>query len=312
MRNYSIDTLKMICAILVIFIHTPKPLIWEECMAPVFRCAVPIFFMISGYFTYSKSDINNVVRKRIMGQLKVLLWGTGLYFIISIITNGASAFEKMHHFLTPSFFLFNTLPYAGHLWYILAYTYILVIMLFVEKYNLYKLLFITTPILLMGVIVLGTYSGIILNHTLPLQYSRNFIFTGLPFFTLGMIIKRYKNIPSLLLLVIAIVAFYIIGLIEVSSLGVFAGDVYISTILLSVSIFLLFLNIKQPKDTIVSRLGREDCLYIYVLHFFIANIIRRYNTTIPSLSYISTPLVLLLTLLLIYFLRKTKIIGKII
>ena len=312
MRNYSIDTLKTICAILIIFIHTPKTEIMQECVAPFFRCAVPLFFMISGYFTYGKSNLNNVIRKRIIGQLKILGWGMALYFIISVITNGTTTIDKMHHFLTPSFFLFNTVPYAGHLWYIIAYIYVLVFMLIVEKYNLYTPLFITTPFLLLGTLVTGTYSGILLNNSLPFHFSRNFFFTGIPFFTLGMIIKHYKQTPTIPFLTIATIAFYIIGLVEVSFIGVFAGDCYFSTIFLSVFIFLLFINIKQPNDTVFSRLGREDSLYIYVLHFFIADIVRKYTTTFPSLQYISTPLVLCLTLLLIILLRKTKIIGKII
>ena len=57
MRNYSLDTLKFVCAIFVIFIHTPQPEIWEIYITPLIRCAVPIFFMISGYFTYGKKDL---------------------------------------------------------------------------------------------------------------------------------------------------------------------------------------------------------------------------------------------------------------
>ena len=54
MRNYSIDTLKFICAFLVIFIHTPQPDVYYIAITPISRCAVPIFFMISGYYTFGK------------------------------------------------------------------------------------------------------------------------------------------------------------------------------------------------------------------------------------------------------------------
>lgn len=268
--------------------------------------------MISGFFTYGKNGLNDVIRKRIIGQLKILCWGVGLYFIVSLIKEGPSAVEKMQHFLTPSFFMFNTLPYGGHLWYIIAYIYILVIMLFVEKYNLYKPLFIITPILLVGTIAIGTYSEIFLSSTFPVPYSRNFLFTGLPFFSLGMIVKHFKPALSTPLLITSMIMSYILGLAEVHYLGVFGGDCYLSTIFLSASTFLLFLNIKQPKDTLFSKIGREDGLYIYVLHFIIANFTNKYSAQVPILLYISTPLVLLLTLLLIDILKKTKVIGKLI
>lgn len=47
-RNYSIDILKFICAILVVFLHTDC--VYHDYILPLTRCAVPCFFMISGYF----------------------------------------------------------------------------------------------------------------------------------------------------------------------------------------------------------------------------------------------------------------------
>lgn len=45
-RNYSIDILKFICAILVVFLHTDC--VYHDYILPLTRCAVPCFFMISG------------------------------------------------------------------------------------------------------------------------------------------------------------------------------------------------------------------------------------------------------------------------
>ncbi len=54
MRNYSIDTLKLICAIIVIYAHTPQTAICKIGLTPLTHCVCPIFFMISGYLTYGK------------------------------------------------------------------------------------------------------------------------------------------------------------------------------------------------------------------------------------------------------------------
>ena len=55
-RNYSIDILKTICCFLIIIIHIPWN--FKEEILPLTRCAVPCFFMISGFFLYQKDGID--------------------------------------------------------------------------------------------------------------------------------------------------------------------------------------------------------------------------------------------------------------
>ena len=47
MRNSTVDILKAICAMLVVLLHVETPL--AHYYQPLMRCAVPCFFMISGY-----------------------------------------------------------------------------------------------------------------------------------------------------------------------------------------------------------------------------------------------------------------------
>ena len=311
MRNYSLDTLKLICAIFVIFAHTPQPSIWENYIAPPIRCAVPIFFMISGYFTYGKKDIIPIIHKRIIQLLKVFGIVFLFYFSFFMIANGKDSLEHLSVLLSHNFILLNTVPYSMHLWYIAAYIYVLLIILLVDKYNLYKWLFNITPILLLTGLLIGKYSEILLSHYFPPNYTRNFLFTGLPFFTLGMFIKKAKQLPNIYVAGISCILLYILGIIEFPSFEDL-GMYYVSTIFLSLSIFILFINIIQVKDNIFSKIGREDSLYIYLLHFIIATGITLLCDKIPYLPYFSAITTLSLTLVLIYILRKLKIIGKII
>lgn len=308
MRNYSIDTLKLICAIFVIFIHTPQPEVWSKYITPLMRCAVPIFFMISGYFSYGKKNLADTIHKRIIEQIKIFSWGFILYFIIHLIMGWKVQCN------VPYTLLFNFIPnnYA-HLWYILAYIYVLIVMLFVDKYNLYKILFCCVPILLIVALSIGAYSEILIGRSFALIYTRNWLLTGLPFFALGMMIKLIERpLMSYIPILISIVVFYIMGLFEITYLQLGNGDYYISTIFLSISIFLLFINVKQSNDNLFSRVGRKDSLYIYILHFFIAAIITKYNLQYPHLAYVSTLITLCLTLSFIALLKKIKCIGTII
>ena len=55
-RLYNIDSLKLLCAIFVIFIHVSTP--YQKYILPLTRCAVPCFFIISGYFIYSETLVS--------------------------------------------------------------------------------------------------------------------------------------------------------------------------------------------------------------------------------------------------------------
>lgn len=311
MRNYSLDTLKFVCAIFVIFIHTPQPEIWEIYITPLIRCAVPIFFMISGYFTYGKNNLIHTLYKRIIHLITIL--GIVFFFYLSIflIVNGKDSLEHLSILFSYNFFLLNSVPYCMHLWYIVAYIYVLLIMLMVEKYNLYKWLFLLTPILLLTALTIGKYSGIILGNSFPTNYTRNFLLTGLPFFALGMIIKKAKQLPNIYISGTLCILFYILGIIEVINIKN-SGDWYATTIFLSLSIFISFINIKQVKDNIFSKTGRENSLYIYLLHFIIATGITLLSNRFPYLPYFSALITLSLTLILIYIFRRLRIIGRII
>lgn len=308
MRNYSIDTLKFICAILVIFIHTPQPYVWNDFIIPFNRCAVPVFFMISGYFTLGKKEINNVIYKRIIYLAKILCWGFLLYASLFFVANGKDSLEHISIIFTKHFFIFNAVPYGMHLWYIFAYIYVLILILFVHRFNLYKLLFYATPIILITALAVGRYCEI----TGISLHTRNFLFTGLPFFTIGMMIKRAKKLPSKQFALICGSIIYIISIIEVKLIRGGLGDFYATTIPLSILIFILFLNIRQTKDNIFSKIGREDSLYIYLFHFVFATILSTKCGTIPYIPYYSAFVVFCATMILIWILRKLKIIGRII
>lgn len=95
MRNYSFDTLKFICAIFVIFIHTPQPELWNNYITPIIRCAVPIFFMISGYYTYGKKNLIPTIHKRIIYLIKIFVIILFYYFSCFMIINGKDSLEHI-------------------------------------------------------------------------------------------------------------------------------------------------------------------------------------------------------------------------
>ncbi len=98
-----------------------------------------------------------------------------------------------------------------------------------------KLFFCLIPALLIGNLLLGSYSTLIFSTDIPLILSRNSIFTGLPFFLIGALIRKSTfninkfsafliTILGILILIIQINEFHL-----VKTLNDNFGDIYIST-----------------------------------------------------------------------------------
>ena len=86
-RDYAaVDLFKMVCAILVMMIHT-KPfenIFWLDAgIGMITRFAVPFFFTTAGYFVFKKIDNNPEKRKKIIGQYLFRL--LRFYFIWFIV-----------------------------------------------------------------------------------------------------------------------------------------------------------------------------------------------------------------------------------
>ena len=66
MRNKSLDAVKAIAACLVVCIHVSFPGQAGQLVKVLARCAVPFFFMVSGYFCYYQ---NCNASKRILSKI---------------------------------------------------------------------------------------------------------------------------------------------------------------------------------------------------------------------------------------------------
>lgn len=146
-RNYSIDVLKFVCAVLVVVLHTDFE--FHDVILPLTRCAVPCFLMISGFLLYSVKGIGNERLKRnIKYVFHCLVWSTLLFFAFRVYMScGKITIPSKKQWI--NFVVFNDNPFGGHLWYLGAYLYVLVIMLVIDKYRLWKPLLWITPMLLL-------------------------------------------------------------------------------------------------------------------------------------------------------------------
>lgn len=207
MRLHSLDTLKFICAVLVVFLHVSTPL--RQYYLPITRCAVPCFLIISGYLLWG-DEMESRMRKGAVRIFKIIIWSSILYTLQKLIANHFDI-----HSIIPSgkilfyFLVFNKNPWGFHLWYLGAYLYVLLICILIGKYKLWNFAYIIVPVLLITDILLGKYSLLTLGYEIHYWYLRNWIFVGFPFFLIGTYIKRTRiNISKTVVLGGGNIVFY--------------------------------------------------------------------------------------------------------
>ena len=198
-RYLGVDILKAFCAFLVVCIHCPFVGIVGDYIVMVARIAVPIFFMITGFFYadivrkgHTRIQIQKIFFLFLKANLLYLLWEIMLIFIsvdnIKIYFKQTVTIKVLIKFL-----IFNDSPFGGHLWYLGEILYVLIINEILNNKSFQNVLYIITPILLLGDLSLGKYSLLLFGREFSYVLVRNFLFVGLPYFCIGKLIRRIEE-----------------------------------------------------------------------------------------------------------------------
>lgn len=291
-RNNNIDSLKSICAFLIVCIHVPFPGEIGSYITALSRIAVPIFFMITGYF-YS-----DVVKKgRTARQIKkifVLMVEANLvyfvwkWFYTAVTSNVAFISSTFTVKNLLRFVFFNDSPLNGHLWYLGAILYVLIITAIANKLRITKVLYWLTPVLLILDLVLGKYSLVLFNREFPYVLVRNFLFVGIPYFCIGRMIREgvgqkiNKNTTVLLIFIFSLTTCTERFILVSADMNP-TRDHYISTTFLAIVMFLFALKCGSGKEPInldknivggggywltdlLAIIGRKYSTWLYIFH----------------------------------------------
>lgn len=312
-RLNNLDVLKAICAFLVICIHISYKGNLGDTITPLCRIAVPIFFMITGYFYYktSKSPL-----KQIKKVLILIILANFLYFIFGIIINGKVDLPTKEDIFKS--LIFNSSPFAFHLWYLNALLYVLVIAYIADKLNIRKRMYFLIPVLLVTNIIFGEYAIVLFNKDYDPIYMRNFLFIGIPYFFIGDLLYKNKenlikkfSIKKLTILIPILVLTTVLEehILTINKMDAI-GDIYISTTFLAIAIFLFAIQVKQvSNENILAIIGRKYSTYIYVLHLVFIDIFNKYVSSNNILNNSIQIIIFLASLLvaIIYVSFKNKI-----
>lgn len=326
-RNDGLDLLKLICAFLVISAHKPFPQPMGIYPATMARMTIPIFLMITGYFSLSRlstgDDSRPVfgIRKggtKLIKTLKLLLLASGLYLVIGICDNYPTATIK--EYLASIFnakimrkmLLYNTSPFAIHLWYLNAVLYAMAFIVLMDKVRARKLLYVLTPFLIAVDFILGRYSIILLGRYYPVYYTRNWLFFALPNLSIGMMLKEYDIVErtkkyhwqlgiASILLIAGMMAehFHFEDVIKKG-----ARENYIFGVFASLALFLWFAQIPRLSGIILQKLawlGNTASAGIYIIHIYFVQHLPKlvkqlhlrdfYKSTAPVIIFILSAIV---------------------
>lgn len=257
-RVLIFDILKSICAFLIVCIHVPFPGEVGSYITALSRIAVPIFFMITGYF-YSEVTRKRKITRQIMKIFILMIEANLLYLVwkwfctvVSSDVNFLSNTFNVKNLLR--FIFFNDSSLSGHLWYLGAILYVLIITAIADKLKLSKALYWLTPLLLVMDLILGKYSLILLKREFPYILVRNFLFVGVPYFCIGRMIREglgqkiKKNTAAFLIVLFSLttcVERFILVSIDMNP----TRDHYLSSTLLAVAVFLFMLKLRGDQTT---------------------------------------------------------------
>ena len=210
-RNYHLDLLKLLASMAVVLIHVTDNTTGSKLWGPVLDLAVPIFFMVTGYFVGHRSTIYNkkYVKKLISLYISIgAVYWVGDFIVYNIaVGNKLSISTYFETYIVPRV-SWNMLL-AGeigkyHLWYIWASIIGILLFMGLKKCKVPDWL----------LVVLGGV-GYILSLNNPISYISNGGFPKALFFiTVGHFLhnktqvytnpKRWLILPALLVLVITL------------------------------------------------------------------------------------------------------------
>lgn len=271
--NYHLNSIKGIACLGVVPIHIKFPEIIGEIFWVLGQFAVPLFFMISGYYMPERQNkFEDIKIKRKAFHIgKITICSIFIYWLYFCIRGGVKQL-KWNNKILIKLLVLQDLDFlnAGHLWFLLSllYIYILCYIVLKRKRNRTNKIYFLIPLLFLIRIIIPAFSGY------NWHWRGNFLITGVPYFLTGRFIADHKIIflkIKIKSLYAALVLGFVFAVFQV--FVPYRINIYDSGIILS-SIAIFFIAQKAPDNSIsfFEKLGEKHSLYIYIMHILMADL----------------------------------------
>ncbi|MFA9465474.1 MAG: acyltransferase family protein [Velocimicrobium sp.] len=284
-RKWAFDSLKGISCIIIILFHCPIPGLLGEAIIYALRFPVPIFFMITGYFSYFKDE--KWLKRKFISMFKIIIISEILYGFAQIVVNCTLKGETIKRYLStvegvqyPLRTIVTGTFFNGTLWYLYAafWTYLILILISkINRDNKFNIFFITVLLLFQ---IAGRYYY--QNHydiDNNIFIFRNAITFGLPLTLIGRILAKHErvikghiNTDKACLMIL-----FGLGLIIVEY--IFSHqymDFHFSSAIISIGLFILAMVYTGKPNRILkgfSFVGKQLSTLIYLSHYMFILII---------------------------------------
>lgn len=260
-RSLSLDILKIILSFFVVMGHL-QPLFYTDALEGWFfsnglcRVLVPCFFMISGFFIFSKIDDMKAIGKY-LGQL-LIVYAVWSLFYLFFYYEGTGIVTILGRLVFGYF----------HLWYLPALFSGLIIFKLIRK-------LIKSDALIIILILLLYLTGHVLDPTRTMaHYFRNGLFIGLPFIAFGYYVRKFSlkdlfTTKQLIAIIIVSIATLMLETYLYYMDGMKFSDMYLSALILCPATIILCL--KHPlkvKNSIFTEYFSDLPSGIYYIHLF--------------------------------------------
>lgn len=297
-RNHPIDLLRLVSAFSVVCLHnfSCSGVACSEEVVALARFAVPLFFIFSGYFAAGFTP-----RRKWKQALKIFLLAlfSNLAYLAVDLARQTSPFavryrlkELFSAVKIRDFLLFNESPISGHLWFLSALLYcILLDLLFtlVTKRLKHRAAFYGVTAALLLLCGLALYQVFTRDPAVEFQlyYYRNFFFLGLPFFLIGKLLWTRESLRRPLPkwgYLLLIFGSCVLTLVEFKLLGVW--ELYLGSAVLAAALAHLAVchSLAEPKRPVraLAWLGRYASLPVYIVHlYFLDRLKGAYYANLP-------------------------------
>lgn len=291
-KNYFLFFLEGFACINVIFIHCMFPSWLGVLVCGLARFAVPLFFIVSGYYlvpdNMNRKQRTERFRKKCINTGYILALAFLFYllwrFVYLLLTSGLeAALQYIYIYLQPrhilSMLLLNDYTaFGGHLWYLGAVLYCYLIFLATDTERMESIARWMIPLLL-GIHLLGRimcgFFGVESIFDIPVYILfRNWLFMAFPFVLTGYVIQKKQDMILQHTTAKRLFFLFLTGVLFTCAENVFVylktgedRELYVGTLLMTISMFLFALqNFRKPTISWVETIGERHLLFIYIIH----------------------------------------------
>lgn len=281
-KNHTLELLKLFASYMVVFIHVVFPGEMGSVVEALARFAVPLFFLISGFYSYKITC--EKIKKRIINIVNLIVISAASYGVctlvfktIELLIDGdmagiASLFSNYFSLTAIANLILFSVPLSSlHLWYLFAILSVYIIFYFSTKFNIKDRLIFIIAFSLLGLNLILGEGLAFFKIILPEHILQNFWITGIPFFGLGLFVKKYEHkfdkVPNILIL-----TSLIIGIAETVLCSHYFRNnpLYIGSLFIMLAIVCISMKYSDVQyPSFLTAL--EGCsTYIYIFHIAIA------------------------------------------